>query len=93
MNKSELIEALASEGKFEKGEAEIAVNTMVNIISREIIGGGKVLIGGFGKFYSKPRKEKVGRNMKTGEEVIIPERIVPKFRPAKKLSESLSQKN
>jgi len=47
--------------------------------------GDKIQISGFGTFRIKKRKPKIGRNPKTKEEKIIPERLAISFKPSKKL--------
>ena len=40
-----------------------------------------VTLSGFGTFEPRERKERTGRNPRTGEAVPIPARTVPSFRP------------
>jgi DNA-binding protein HU-beta len=48
-----------------------------------------VQLVGFGSFEVKQREARVGRNPKTMEEIRIPARRVPVFRPGKELKESV----
>lgn len=48
-----------------------------------------VKLVGFGTFSVSARKARVGRNPQTGEEIQIPARKVPVFRPGKELKESV----
>ena len=45
--------------------------------------------GGFGNFSVNRRPPRVGRNPRSGEQVVIPEKLVPHFKPGKALRESV----
>jgi DNA-binding protein HU-beta len=63
---------------------------MTNVIGDEIANGEKVLIVGFGAFEAVNRKEREGRNPKTGEKILIPAAKVPSFSPGKELREKVA---
>ena len=50
----------------------------------------EVKLVGFGTFSISDRKERTGRNPQTGEEILIPARKVPVFRPGKELKSSVN---
>ena len=50
----------------------------------------KLNLVGFGTFSVSDRKERTGRNPQTGEEILIPARKVPVFRPGKELKSSVN---
>lgn len=54
--------------------------------------GKKVMISGFGTFIIKRRKGKIGRNPKTGEEKLIPDRLGISFKAGKELKKKINQK-
>lgn len=87
MNKRELINVVSENTETSKREAAIMVDAVIESISNELAGGGKVSLIGFGTFESVLRKERKCRNFQTGEDMIIPEKMSPKFRPSKKLKE------
>ncbi len=82
------------ESEFEATKKEIydIVSEVFQIIEESLQRGEKVQISGFGTFFVKFRKGKVGRNPKTGEEVPVPDRKVIVFKPSKKLLELVELK-
>lgn len=80
MNKADLIEALAPT-LGGRPQAASAVEAMVDVILREVAGGGSVGITGFGTFEKVDRAPRTGRNPRTGEPVPIPGTSSPRFRP------------
>ena len=80
MNKSELVNAFVSETNWSKGEAEVAVATLVNLISDTVASGEKVSLPGFGTFERRERPARTGRNPATGEEIKIAKTKAPAFK-------------
>lgn len=80
MNKADLIEALTP-ALGGRAEASLAVETIVDVVLREVAGGGSVGITGFGTFEGVRRAPRTGRNPRTGEAVPIPGTTAPRFRP------------
>ena len=99
MNKSELIDALADRLGVGKREAQVAVDGILETITRTIVAGEKVAITGFGIFEKVERGARVARNPRTGATVKVKKTSIPKFRPgadlkavvsgAKKLAQAL----
>lgn len=85
MNKAELIEAIAAETKSTKAESERHLDAFINTVSKNIQSEDGVKLVGFGSFGVVKRKSRVGRNPQTGDEIQIPERNVPVFRPGSEL--------
>lgn len=79
MNKGELIKALEDTLGSRKAATE-ALEAVLDAIVREVAKGGKVAITGFGTFEKAARAARTGRNPRTGEEVRIPEAVVPRFK-------------
>ncbi len=67
------------------------VNTVINHIKDGLKTDGNVKIPSFGSFYKKHKKERIGRNPKTGEEHIISARDVCTFRASKKLKDHIRE--
>jgi len=65
---------------FTNKEIESCIDVFIGILKEKIIDGEEVKLSNFGVFSSIVKKERIGRNPKTGEEIIIPERKMPKFR-------------
>lgn len=94
MNKAEFIEALAESAKLKKSEANRAVEALFNadgIIARELKGGGRVQITGFGTFLARERAARTGRDPRTGNAIAIKAAKVPAFRPGQVLKDALNQ--
>ncbi|EDP73462.1 HU family DNA-binding protein [Hydrogenivirga sp. 128-5-R1-1] len=71
-----------------KKDIKIIVDELFSLIENELKNGQdgkKIQISGFGTFFVKKRKAKVGRNPRTNEEKIVPERLGVSFKPGKKL--------
>ena len=90
MNKTHLIEVVASETKLTKKAAEAAVNSALNAIANALAEGEKVQIAGFGTFEVKARGERIGRNPATKEQITIPASKSPKFKAGKALKDMLN---
>lgn len=79
MNKSELIDAVASKLEGTKTEAKNAIEAVLDSIKSGVENNGKVQLLGFGTFKQQTRKARVGRNPQTGAAINIPEKTVTKF--------------
>jgi DNA-binding protein HU-beta len=90
MSKKDLIDAVANTADLSKEKATEAVDAMVSHIQKAMQGGGEVRIPGFGVFKVSKRKERVGRNPATKQEIKIPASIVPKFQASKTLKDALN---
>ncbi|HHY94130.1 MAG TPA: HU family DNA-binding protein, partial [Firmicutes bacterium] len=73
VTKAELVAAVAQKTGFKKVDADKAVDAVFEAI-RELSQGGAVAVTGFGKFASKERGPKKGRNIRTGEAIVVPPR-------------------
>ena len=89
MNKAELIEAVSKVTEMTKADTERALDAFIDVVSKNIKKKDGVKLVGFGTFSVSPRKARVGRNPQTGEEIQIPARKVPVFRPGKELKDSV----
>lgn len=88
MNKGELVEKVASMTGFTKKDCETTITAMVDAIEASLKKGEKVAITGFGTFDVSSRKERIGRNPHTGEEIRIPASKSPKFKVGKAFKDS-----
>ncbi len=83
MNKAELIERVAKKAKLTKSQTETILDATIDAIQRAVSSGEEVKIVGFGTFDRASRKQRNGRNPKTGMTIVIPASRVPRFRPGK----------
>lgn len=81
MNKAELVQELASKFDGNKRQAQEALETVVDAITRAVAKGDRVVITGFGAFEKVDRPARFARNPRTGEKVRVKKTAVPKFRP------------
>ena len=91
MTKSDLIKRLA------EANPHLYVRDIERIVARvfEEIGaalarGDRVELRGFGAFSVRARSERVGRNPRTGDEVAVPDKVVPYFKTGKELRDRLN---
>jgi DNA-binding protein HU-beta len=91
MTKAELVAKIAEEAKVKKSEAERCLNAFVNALAEALEKGERVALPGLGVFNVRERKERKGRNPRTGEPMIIPARKVVTFSPAKALKERVNK--
>jgi integration host factor subunit beta len=88
MTKSELIARLAERyPQLIAKDADFAVNTILDAMSKALADGHRIEIRGFGSFALNRRPPRVGRNPKSGEKVMVPEKRVPHFKAGKELRE------
>ncbi len=90
MNKSDLIGIIAKEANVSKAAAAKLVDVYHNSIKNAIAGGDSVILPGFGSFTTSERKERSGRNPRTGEVLTVKAAKVPKFRPGKGLRDAIN---
>lgn len=83
MNKGELVDAVAEKAKVTKKEADAVLSAAIDSIMEAVSKGEKVTLVGFGSFEPRERKEREGRNPKTGEAMKIPATRVPAFSAGK----------
>ena len=85
MNKTELIAAVAERAELSKKDAEKAVKAFTDVVAEELVKGEKIQLVGFGTFEVSERKEREGRNPKSGEKMTISASRTPKFKAGKAL--------
>ncbi len=91
MTKSELIDVLASkQTQLRYNDVESAVKSMLEHMANTLAGGERIEIRGFGSFSLHFRPPRVGRNPKSGEQVSLPGKHVPHFKPGKELRERVN---
>jgi len=92
VNKSELVQQLASRADLSRAEASRAVDALFSVenglIAEALRSDQKVQITGFGSFEAKRREARKGRNPRTGKEIDIAASTSPVFRSGKSLKDS-----
>lgn len=88
MTKSELIERLANQNpRVTARDVDETVKAVLDAMTAAMASGSRIEIRGFGSFTLNHRPSRVGRNPKSGESVMVPEKFVPHFKAGKELRE------
>ena len=88
MTKSELIAQLAERfPQLVAKDADYAVKMILDAMTDALARGDRIEIRGFGSFALNYRPPRTGRNPKSGEKVLVPEKFVPHFKAGKELRE------
>ena len=90
MNKSELIDAIASGADVSKASAGRALDSAIGAITGALKSGDSVSLVGFGTFSVKHRAARAGRNPQTGAEIQIAATNVPSFKAGKALKDAVN---
>ena len=90
MTKQQLIEKVAEATEMGKADVEVAVNSVLDTIAESLRSNERVDLRGFGSFMVKDKKERQGRNPRTGETITIAAKRDASFRPGKELTEKLA---
>lgn len=90
MTKEQFIEEVMAKATISKKDAKNSVNAVLDILTEKMAAGETVSFVGFGSFGSSMRAAKTGRNPKTLEEISIPAKSVPRFKPGKALKDAVA---
>ncbi len=91
MTRNNLIDQIAETTQSSKKEAEQVVDAVLAQIAEALRNGEKVDLRGFGSFQVSDKKQRQGRNPKTGETITISAKRVAVFKPSKELAERVNQ--
>ena len=86
MNKAELVDAIASEAKITKADAQRALDGFVESTTKALKKGDRVALVGFGSFSVAKRAARTGRNPQTGKPIKIAAKKVVKFKAGAELA-------
>ncbi|MCS5585920.1 MAG: integration host factor subunit beta [Gammaproteobacteria bacterium] len=89
MKKTDLILSLSNHSDLSKADAKASVEVILEALTQGIVSGDGVEVRGFGGFYKKHRKARLGINPKTSERTQVGEKFVPFFKPGKSLREAV----
>jgi len=92
MTKADLVKKVSEETGMTRPEVALVIDKFMEAIKISVLDNQKIEIRGFGNFSLKERKKRIARNPKTGEEVIIPDRLVPDFKISKKFRQDVDKK-
>src|SRR4051812_43404062 len=89
MRKAELVSLIAEKTGAPKVDILVTLEAYFKEVKTSVIEGEPIYIRGFGSFILKKRRAKVGRNIKKGLPVQIPEHFIPAFKPAKEFTQEV----
>ena len=89
MNKSDLVDAVATSADLTKADAARAIDATLNTIGGALGNGDSVSLVGFGTFSVRHRAARDGRNPQTGAPMHIPASKVPGFKAGKGLKDKV----
>lgn len=91
MTYTDLIKALSTDVNCSQTVVKQILENLSDHIAREVRAGVPLRIPALGTFSSSKREERLGRNPATGEPVVIPAKIMVKFRAGKILQDKVEQ--
>jgi integration host factor subunit alpha len=91
LTRSDLAESLNRKVGLSRSESSQLVTSILGHMSSALLNGKNVKISGFGSFLLRDKGERMGRNPKTGIEVVIPPRRVLTFRPSQIMRGEISK--
>jgi len=91
MKKKDLIDVISKKSQISRSESKLCVEVIVEELTLAIVSGEGVEVRGFGGFYKRHRKGRIGINPKTGEKTEITEKFVSFYRPGKFLKEAINK--
>lgn len=87
MNKTQLIDAMASASGLTKAESKKALDALMTVTGKTLKAGDKISLLGFGTFSVQDKPAREGRNPQTGAKMMIAARKAVKFKAGSELEE------
>ncbi len=85
LTRADMAESLFNKLGLNKREARELVDLCFEELAASLAVGEQIRLSGFGNFYLRDKKERPGRNPKTGEKIPVAARRVVTFSPGNKL--------
>ncbi len=92
MTKAEVVDLVSQRTGISRQQAYEAVELFLDSVKDALKEGEKVSLVGFGTFLVKAKNARNGRNPRTGEQIDIPAKKVPIFKPGKSFREAVGKK-
>jgi len=93
MNYSEFLTVLAQRLQLSKAEAERRLDETTAIITAELVKNNVVSIMNFGTLEVKKRQERLSIHPTTGKKLLVPPKLIVKYRASVSLSKKLKELN
>ena len=91
MNKTELVEAIASNTNMTKTDVDKVITSFIEVVTDALVKGEKVSLKGFWNFEIRERGERTGRNPRTGETMTISASKAPAFKASSALKNAVNK--
>ena len=91
LTRQDISEALYRHVGLSKHESAMMLETVLEQISSALIDGNIVKLSSFGTFIPRQKRERIGRNPKTGVTATINARRVISFKPSKLMKERINK--
>nr|WP_233497034.1 integration host factor subunit alpha [Lujinxingia litoralis] len=92
ITKADIVDSVYEKVGITKKEASDYVDTIFEVMKETLEEGEEIKVSGFGKFEVREKSQRVGRNPRTGIEIVIPERRVLRFKVSQVLKDSINGK-
>ncbi len=90
MTKIDIINRVAEKTGLSKQDADLSVETIINLVKDALARNEEVILRRFGSFQTRDKNPRVGRNPKTGEEAQITARTVVRFKAGKRFKQAVN---
>ena len=93
MNSTEFTTALARKLELSRLEAGIRLDDLLSVIATELANGHVISITNFGNFEVKKRNERISVHPLTGKRMLLPPKMVVKFKPSVSFNKKIKELN
>ena len=90
LTRADLAEMLNRQIGLSRADSAAMIESILDHMTAALLGGDNVKISGFGTFVLRDKGQRIGRNPKTGEAIVIAAANVPAFKPGKGLKDALN---
>ncbi len=91
MRKADIVTRVSELTGVAKVDVLVSLEAFFKEIKTSLKSGENVYVRGFGSFIVKKRAKKIGRNIKKGISIEIPEHYIPAFKPAKTFTDAVKK--
>jgi DNA-binding protein HU-beta len=89
VNKRDIVEKIASDASLTRAQASRALDAVVQGIQASLVRGDRVTISGFGTFGISHRKARRVRNPRSGNDIEVAAKRVPRFAAGMELKSAI----
>ena len=93
MKKLDIVNKISKDCNLDKKFVAVVVENFMTEIKDSLNNGQNIYLRGFGTFRIKKREKKTARNIAKNTSIVVPEHMIPNFKPCKELKISVSKNN